>query len=132
MLLRKMKIPTVTGATLVLGGSCGGGGGDAAVDALATRVCNMARDCEPEEFASYFDSFAECERQAAADLQEYVQYYTTEYSAACARSYLRLYECYIDFYESRRICDEYYEAPPGTCADAYADFYAACPGAEGE
>jgi hypothetical protein len=122
-----MRIPTVAGATLVLGGGCGD---DASVEGIAARWCAFLRQCEPEEFASYYDSLSDCEIAYGFAFAYYEREYTRAYGPECGAAFLALYDCYLDYHEASGMCFDGYdyddEPPPG-CAAEYAAFERACP-----
>ena len=130
MLFPRVKIKRIASASLVLGGAMagcgggdgGGGGGGSGVPSTATIVdglCTHFQDCDPEDFAFYFDSAREC----AAYFTTYIEELEDQQGERCGRAIRAYYDCLLE--ADQGMCmDE--EELFDSCASEYARFLNLC------
>ena len=124
MRTRKLVIPRVAVAGLVLGG-CGGADGDSAAtsESIAAVLCDATLLCDEGEFYRNYDSVDACASETASDIDLDAQYYGELDGDACRSSFLAYYDCYADEYAES--CGAY--ATETTCRSEIADMVESCP-----
>jgi hypothetical protein len=94
----------VAAASLVLGGSsCGGGGESPTLVDVTEAFCRSFEACTPN-FDTYFASVEECVAGSTDDERVLGGYDPTYESPDCAEAVLAYYGCYWNAY--RGLCDE--------------------------
>src|SRR5690606_41493916 len=100
--LRRL-IPLAAVASLVTVGC-----GSASPQKIAKERCQLYEECSKADFDDEFDSMSECVDYYEGYIEEYHEYVSEEYGAACADAFLELIACTVE---------------ESTCAYDYGDAY---------